>query len=293
MILVTGATGLNGSAIVRECARRGVQLRTLVRDRAKAGALGALPHVDIVEGDMSRPNTLAAALDGVRRALMISSSVPNMVETQSAFIDACRESGVEHVVKLSGAEAGIGFDQSKFRFTRMHREIELHLEGSGLAWTHLRPSQFMQVYLRETPTIVNKDAIFLPFGNITLSPIDVEDIAKIAVAVLTGDGHAGKSYDMTGPEALTMTDVATRISTAVCRTIRYVAITPHDRRLALLATGMPEFIADALDEQTAERLKCPKARVYLGTHEILGVRPTTFAEFANRCAPLLRGEKAA
>lgn len=293
MILVTGAAGLNGSAVIREFARHGAAVRALVRDRTKAGAISGFRNVEIAEGDMRQPESLAAALRGVIRVLMISSSGPDMVETQCAFIDACRRARVQHVVKFSGAESGIGFDQSKFRFTRMHREIELYLESSGLAWTHLRPSQFMQVYLREIPTIVAKGAIFLPFQGVALSPIDVEDIAKIAFAVLRNGGHAGKSYDMTGPEALTMTDVAERISTAVGKPIRYVNIAPQDRRRALLAAGMPVFMADALDEQTAERLKCPQARVYLGTHEMLGVRPTTFAEFANRCAARFRGENEA
>jgi uncharacterized protein YbjT (DUF2867 family) len=290
MILVTGAAGLNGSAIIREFSRRGVQVRALVRDRIKVNHLARLPGVAIVEGNMCRPETLAAALDGVDRVLMISSAAPDMVETQRAFIDVCRQARVQHVVKFSGAESGIGFDQMKFRFTRMHREVELHLEGSGLAWTHLRPSQFMQVYLREAPMIVEKGAIFLPFGDIALSPIDVEDIAKIAVEVLCTDGHAGESYEMTGPEALTMEDVAAQISAAIGKTIRYVSIAPEARRRALLAAGLSVFMADALDEQTAERLKCPSAHIHLGTHERLGLRPTTFAQFAIRSAPIFLGE---
>ena len=94
MILVTGAAGLNGSAIIREFARRGVQVRALVRDRIKVDHLASLPGVAIVEGNMCRPETLAAALDGVDRVLMISSAAPDMVETQRAFIDACRQARV-------------------------------------------------------------------------------------------------------------------------------------------------------------------------------------------------------
>jgi len=290
MILVTGAAGLNGSTIMREFAGQQARVRALVRSRAQARVLDALPTVEVVEGDMLKPDTLGAALDGVERVLLISSSNQQMVETQCTFIDACKKDGVRHVVKFSGAESCIGFDPRNFRFTRMHHDIERYLERSGLAWTHLRPSQFMQVYLRETPTIVAQSAIFLPAESITLSPVDIDDIAKVAFKILRTGGHESKSYDMTGPEALTMTDVAERISAAIGKAVRYVNVKPEERRRALLAAGISPALADALDEQTAERLKHPESRVYLRTHDAFQIRPTTFAQFAHRNANAFRGE---
>ena len=291
-ILVTGATGWSGSAVIREFARRSEEVRALVRSRAKACALKTLPTVELVEGDMLQPETLGAALDGVDRVLLISSANERMLETQCTFIDAAKKAGVRHIVKLSGAESGVGFNQRNFRFTRMHEDIERYLEGSGLAWTHLRPSQFMQVYLREGPTIVAEDAFFLPMENAKLSPIDVEDIAQVAFALLYSGGHEGKSYDMTGPEALTMTEIAKQISRAIGKTVRYVNVTPAERRRALLVRGTPPIFADALDEQSSERLKCSESRVCLGGHEAFGIQPTTFAEFARRNAAVFRGESA-
>src|SRR4051794_13791710 len=90
MILITGAAGLNGSAIVKEFSLNNFPIRALVRNRSKAGAIEGLPGVEIAEGDMARPETLGAALEGIDRALMISSSDPTMVATQTRFIDACR-----------------------------------------------------------------------------------------------------------------------------------------------------------------------------------------------------------
>lgn len=258
MILVTGASGLSGSLTVREFARQEVWVRALVRSRAKAVTLEAVPTIEVVEGDMLKPETLGAALDGVDRVLLISSANEQMVESQCTFIDACVKAGVRHVVKISGAESGIGFDQRKFRFTRMHEDIERYLERSGLAWTHLRPSQFMQVYLREAPTIAAQSTIFLPCEHITLSPVDVNDVARVAVGVLRNEDHESKSYDMTGPEALTMNEVADRISSAIGKTVRYVNVTPEARRGALLAAGISAVFADALYEQTVERLKHPE-----------------------------------
>lgn len=291
MILVTGATGLNGMAIVREFARQRHQVRALVRDldRASAAGLGGLAGVELAEGDMRRAETLGAALDGVDRVLMISTAAQDMVETQCRFIDACKQAGVAHVVKFSGAESNIGYDATKFRFTRMHEEVERYLEGAGMAWTHLRPSQFMQVYLRDAPTIAAEGAFYLALGGTELSPVDVEDTAKVAARLLRDGGHEGESLDMTGPEALTMSDIAARISQAIGKPVRYVDISPQDRRRNLLAAGVPADFADALDEQLAERLRRPKSRVHLATHEMFGVRATPFVEFAQRHAAMLRG----
>jgi uncharacterized protein YbjT (DUF2867 family) len=284
MILVTGATGLSGSLVIREFARQQAPVRALVRSRAKARELETLPTVEVVEGDMLRPETLGPVLAGMRRVLMISSANAQMAQTQCKFVDACTRAGVRHIIKFSGAESGIGFDPRQFRFTRMHEDIERYVEQSGLAWTHLRPSQFMQVYLGEAPSIVAENAISLPFDDIKLSPIDVEDIAKIAFGVLCSEGHEGRRYEMTGPEALTMADIADRISQAIGKTIRYVKVTPEQRRATLLARGTPPQVADGLGEQTAERLKHPESKVYLGTHNLFGVHPTTFLEFARRNA---------
>ncbi|MFL5663521.1 MAG: SDR family oxidoreductase [Ktedonobacteraceae bacterium] len=292
MILVTGASGLSGSAVICEFARQGYPVKALVRNRAKAQALETLPTVEIVEGDMLRSETLADALSGAERVLLISTADQQMVEAQCAFIDEAKKAGVHHIVKFSGAESGIGFNQRNFRFTRMHEDVEHYLEQSGLAWTHLRPSQFMQVYLREAPTIVARDAFFLPMENARLSPIDVEDIAKIACALLRNGGeHEGKRYDMTGPESLTMSEIAEQISRAAGRTIRYVNVTPAERRQALLARGgISPYFADALDEQASERLKCSESRICLDAHKALGIEPTTFAEFARRNAAVFRSE---
>jgi uncharacterized protein YbjT (DUF2867 family) len=156
MIIVTGAAGNTGHAALREFARHGVRVRALVRDEAKARPLEDLPGVEVVEGDLARPDSLGSALDGVERALLISSSTPDMRDTQCTFVDAAKAAGVHHIVKLSGKESSIGFDPERFLFTRMHEQVERYVEASGMAWTHLRPSQFMQVYLREAPTIASQ-----------------------------------------------------------------------------------------------------------------------------------------
>ncbi|GLK99254.1 SDR family oxidoreductase [Dactylosporangium matsuzakiense] len=285
-ILVTGAGGLAASAVVRAFVQSGQP----VRNPAKAARFAAFPLVEVVEGDMARPETLTRALAGVDRALLASSPDPHIVEVQTAFIDAAAKSGVQHIVKFSGLSAADV--DSTFVFADMHAKIEQHLERSGVGWTHLRPSQFMTEYLREWPTILAQGALFLPLQDARLVPVDVVDVARAARLLLTTPGHAGKTYAMSGPEALSMTEIAERVTDAVGRETRYVAVTREQRKQALLAAGVPPFFVDALDAQAGERLRGAESVVHPETHTALGIRPTTFAEFARRNAGAFLGELA-
>jgi uncharacterized protein YbjT (DUF2867 family) len=287
MILVTGATGLNGRELVRLLSARGVGVRALVRNPAKAEAIAALPHVEIVQGDMARPETLATGLRGVDRAMLISSSDPMMLDVQSNFIDAAKKAGVRHVVKLSGIMPELN---SAFRFARMHGEIEKRLEASGMAFTHLRAGEFMPAYFRQVPNITAKGAMFLPMEDARIASIDVGDIAEIAASLLTGAGHEGKIYPLTGPQALTMTEVAAKLSAATGKTIRYVNVAPEAAKQAQLAAGMPPYLADALFELFAERRNGKEAKVWPDAAALLGRPPTSFDEFAGRNAAVFRGE---
>src|SRR5215831_12060602 len=201
-----------------------------------------------------------------------------------------KAAGVAHVVKFSGKESSIGFDANRFLFTRMHEEIERYLEESGLVWTHLRPSQFMQVYLREAPIIAGKGLLLLPLDNVRLSPVDIEDIAKIAFALLTqSSGHQGRAFEITGPQALSMAEIAATIGEATGKPVRYQKTSIEEHRRGMEAAGLPPFIVDALIEQALERLRHPQSRVELATHKLFGVKPTTFAEFARRHAAVFGG----
>jgi uncharacterized protein YbjT (DUF2867 family) len=290
MILVTGATGLNGGELVRRLWAKGVPVRALVRSRAKAEGLSRLPMVQVVEGDMARPDTLAEPLRGIERALLISSSDPTMLDVQSNFIDAAKKAGVRHVVKFSGIMPDI---DSPFRFARMHGEIERRLERSGMDFTHLRPGEFMHAYFRQVPTILARGALFLPMEEARIASVDIGDIAEVASVVLTTSGHEGKIYPLTGPEALTMTEVAERLSRATGKTIRYVNVAPEEVRKAQLAAGMHPYLVDALAELFAERRKGKEGQVFPTVQNILGRPPTPFEAFASRNAQIFRGEKPA
>src|SRR6266700_604564 len=286
MILVTGATGLNGRELVHRLSAKGVYVRALVRSTARAKWLASLPMVEIVEGDMARPETLTGPLRGVERAMLISSSDPAMLEVQSNFIEEARKA----VVKLSGIMPEL---DSPFRFARMHGEIERRLEASGMAFTHLRAGEFMHAYFRQVPSIVAREAFFLPMEDAKIASIDVGDIAEVAATVLTGPGHEGRIYPLTGPEALSMADVAEKLSAATGRRIVYVNVAPEQATSAQLAAGIPPFTADALAELFAERRKGKEAQVSPAVQTILGRPATSFDEFAVWHAAVFRGEQPA
>lgn len=282
VLLLTGATGQAGSHIVHEFIEQGVQVRLLVRNRTLSKQLEGIAGIEIVEGDMTDSRGLVHSLRGVERVLMISSSSLDMVVTQCAFIDACKAAGVQHVIKFSGLDAR---PETTFPFGQMHKQVETYLEKSGLAWTHLRPTGFMQEYLREVPSILSNSAIYLAIGETRLNPVDLLDVGKVGFRLLRDGGFEGARLAMTGPELLSMADIAGEISRATGKEVRYVPIPPEARRQALIAHGIPEVIADALDKQVSERIKGGlESQIDLSTHEIFDVEPTKFSQFAQRYA---------
>jgi uncharacterized protein YbjT (DUF2867 family) len=140
----------------------------------------------------------------------------------------------------------------------------------------------MQVYLREALSIKTQGALCLPLGDIRLSPVDVEDIAKVAFTLLHKGGFLFQRLGMTGPEALSMTEIAGIIGNAIGKPVQYIKISPAERRQMFLSAGLPALFVDAMDQQTAERLRHPESKVDLSTHHLMGIHPTSFKEFVAR-----------
>jgi uncharacterized protein YbjT (DUF2867 family) len=290
MILVTGATGLTGSEAVRRLSARGVPVRALVRTESKAATISDLPGVEIALGDMSQAESLAAPLKGVERALLISSSDPTMESVQATFIAAAKKAGVRHIVKLSGIMPGQG---SPFRFARMHAEIERVLEASGVAYTHLRAGQFMQTYFRQAALIAGKGILPLPMAGAATASIDTDDIAEVAARVLTTPGHENKAYPLTGPESLTMEQVAAKLSAAIGRPVHYMDVPPDDAKRATMAAGMPPYMADAIAELFMIRRDGAEAKAWPTIRDVFGFAPRSFDDFAHRHAAIFRGDQPA
>lgn len=276
MILVTGATGSNGTEIVKRLATRNVQVRAMVRNRDRASAI-ALPNVEVVEGDFDRPETMLSALAGVDRAFILTNSTERAEAQQIAFVDAAKQSGVKHIVKLSQFAADVN---SPVRFLRYHAAVEATIQASGMAYTFLRPNLFMQGLLNFRSTIATQNAFYVAAGDAKVSTVDVRDIAEVAVAALTETGHEGKIYDLTGPQALTHTEMAERLSNALGRQIAFVDVSPEAMHDTLLSAGFPVWQADGLLEDYAHYRRNEAAAIASGVHDAIGKNPRSFEAFA-------------
>src|ERR687887_176533 len=284
MILITGATGRAGGATLTHLCSKGVPVRALVRNAAKA-ALVAGPQVETVIGDLAQPRSLESALDGVTSALLVSPLDPRQVELQGNFIDATKRAGRVHVVKISGL--GTALD-SPVRSGRWHAQTEAHLEASGLPFTHLRPLFFMENLLRFAQAMAQTGEFAAALGEGKVAMIDVRDIAAVAVAALTMDGHTGKAYTITGPEALSYDDVAKKLSLLTGKPVSYRDVPSAVVRQRLLETGMPEWYVEVqMDFHAA--LREGGASIVTDTVEsVTGKPPRSFEQFAHEHAALFR-----
>jgi uncharacterized protein YbjT (DUF2867 family) len=275
MILITGGTGTAGSEISKALQTLGARHRSLVRNRVKsAGTAG--PGVELVEGDLSRPETLEAPLAGVERALLLTAVSPDSLEQAKNFIRAAKRAGVGHVVKFSVFGAS---PQAPYFFGRQHGEAESELEDSGVPFTMLRPNGFYQNFLGNAATIQSQGAIYAPAGDMKFSTVDARDIAAVAARVLTENGHKGQRYTITGPDALSYADIAERFSRVLGRKIRYGDVPEGAARQSMLSAGMSEWQVDKVLD-LFRYYKTGAAAEVTNTVEHIGRKtPWTFDQF--------------
>ncbi|MEA5594839.1 SDR family oxidoreductase [Rivularia sp. UHCC 0363] len=276
MILVTGATGNNGLEILKRLAEQNVQARAMVRDRNRAKAIANL-GIEMVEADFDRPETLPSALTGVDRAFLVTNSTERAEAQQLAFVEAAKQSGVKHIVKLSQFAADA---DSPVRFLRYHAAVEAAIQATQMAYTFVRPNLFMQGLLNFRSSIVEQNALYAAIGDAKVSVVDVRDIADVAVAALTEAGHEGKIYDLTGSQALTHTEMAEYLSAVLGRQITFVDISSEAMRDALLGVGFPIWQADGLIEDYAHYRRNEAAAIASGIADATGKAPRQFKDFA-------------
>jgi uncharacterized protein YbjT (DUF2867 family) len=246
-ILVTGATGTVSSEVVKALAGRGLSVRAGVRAASKADALKDLgPDVQPVELDYTRPETVQVAFAGVNRVFLLTPFTGNQVEIGQQLVDAAQQAGVQQVVLLSGAGAD---SQPGTQINHWHRAVEVYLEQSGLPFTVLRPSGFMQNFLTYNGNSIRQENTFyLAIGDSQVNYIDVRDIAAVAAVVLTAPvaAHQGQIYTLTGPAAVSSAEVAAALSEATGRPIRYVAV-PEEAAAQAMAQA-PDWLRNGLLE---------------------------------------------
>ena len=285
MILIVGATGLVGSATLRQLTARGVPVRALVRSPEKAATLAG-PGVETMVGDLEQPGSLDAALDGVTRALLISPLHPRQVEWQGNFVEAARRAGAVHIVKLSGLGTA---PDSPLRSGRWHAETERHIADAGLPWTYLHPPFFMQNLLRSAAVIAAQGVLVASMQAGKIAMVDARDVAAVAVAALTSDGHVGKTYTITGPEALSFQEVAHKLAAATDRPVIYRDVPLATVRQELVTAGIPGWLVEVRMEFAIALRDGYAAAVTDTVQAVTGQPARTFDAFAHEHAALFGG----
>jgi uncharacterized protein YbjT (DUF2867 family) len=282
MILVTGASGNVGSELARILTARHVSFRVMVRSPEAARNMPALRGAEIVPGDFNDASSIASALTGIDRAFLLTPSSERAEAQQIGLVEVARRAGVRQIVKLSQWAAA---SDSPVRFLRYHAAVEQVLRASALAYTFLRPNLFMQGLLGFRASILSQGKFFAAAGDARITAIDIRDIAAVAAVSLTEPGHEGRTYDLTGPQALTHSEMAERLSDALGRRVEFVDVPPDAMRGALIGVGLPPWQADGLLEDYAHYRRGEASAVASGVQDVTGQAARSFADFARDYAP--------
>lgn len=277
-IVVTGATGFVGRHVVARLAAAGERVRAVTRDPRRA----SFPDgVEVVRGDLLEPDSLGGALAGADRLYLFPEP-----RTAEAVVAAARAAGVGRIVTLSSGAVTNGMD------TDYQLPVERAVESSGCEWTHLRPGEFASNALRMWgPSIRAERVVRHHQPDWRGLPIHEADIAEVGVVALTRDGHAGRAYDLTGPQRLSARDQAGLIGAALGEEIRVEQVSAERARELLVAqggwaadnadflTGFTPYSPGDVPELTSEEWDA--AMTPLPTvEEVLGRPPRSFADWA-------------
>lgn len=264
MILVTGATGVVGREVAGQLAAAG-PVRILARRPERLTVRGE--GVEVVEGEYADRAALDRALRGVASVFLVTNSPTEPDDERVAA--AAAAAGVGHLVKLSMmAVEEPGADDF---ITRLQRGNEQAIRDSGVPWTFVRPRTFMSNTLSWARGIRSAGVVRALYGDAPVACVDPRDVASVAVAVLTGTGHEGKAYAVSGPEAITAREQTAQLARVLGRPLRFEELDVAAARTALLAK-YPQPVAEAFLE-SAERQRAGAKAAVLPTIEELTGRP--------------------
>jgi uncharacterized protein YbjT (DUF2867 family) len=285
-VLVIGATGNTGSGLVPTLRSAGVDVRVFVRDESKAQPLKAI-GTEIVVGDLDKPKTIEPAVAGVDRIYLLTWNGPTQAQQVQNVIDVAKRAGNPHIVRHSmwGSE--------KSRIMKQGGQAEAAVKSSGLPWTLLKPTFFMQNTMMAAQTIGSDGVIYWDVGDGKIGMVDVRDIVDVAAAVLTGSGHEGKSYILTGPEAISFHDVAATFSKVLGKDVKYINV-PHEAAFdTMVSMGSPEWIASGYGELMAGFSEGFAESITDNVEALTGHPARSFEQFARDFAQVFGGVKEA
>ncbi len=274
MILLTGVSGKTGGETALQLVQRGVRLRAVVRNEAKAAVLKAA-GVELVVGDMAEADTVRRALRGVERAFLLLPNGERQREVEMQFTDLAVAAGVQHLVKMSSMEA---VAHAETPIPQAHWAVEEHIRASGIPWTMVKPNFFMQNLLSSAGSIKAQRRFSLPMGKGTTGMADIRDIGAVCAEVLTGKGHAGKSYEITGPEVLTFHDVASRFSDVLGERVEYVPM-PMEQFRQRMTNVLAPWHLNAVCELFREIAEIGLDHTTETFRQLTGREPTSVRQF--------------
>ncbi|MFI5761943.1 NmrA family NAD(P)-binding protein [Streptomyces sp. NPDC051563] len=278
MIVVMGATGATGNALLRSLLALGAPVRALTRTPHVpiAGATGThLLPAEVQYADAADPGSLRTAFEGADQLFLAMANGPEQVALETRVIDIAARAGIGHIVKISAPAAE---PDSPVAVSRGHHAVEEHLRACGLTHTVLRPYAFMQNLLRLAPAVA-QGVILGTMGEAPCNYIDCRDIGDVAAAALTGPGIAGGTYTLTGPEAVSYPELVVRLSTLTGREVSYVDLAPDEFRNSLIRNArMPDWLADHVTEIQQLAVTRPE-KPTTTVAELLGRPPRTLDAF--------------
>jgi uncharacterized protein YbjT (DUF2867 family) len=228
--------------------------------------------------DFLEPESLAPALEGVGTILLITPHHPEQVAQATNVIEAARDSGNDpHIVRLSVAQAS---HEAPTKNCRQHAHIEEELISSGMPYTILRPTTFMQNTLATARTIASEGRIYQPFKDGKLGMIDVRDIGEVAARVLAEEGHEGKTYTLTGPKAISFHDITQVLSEVLGKKVDYVPISLEKAKEAMLDMGLSAWKAEVLIEYARAHSQGYSNFTTEEVEQLTGHPATSYREFA-------------
>ena len=284
MVVVIGATGRMGSEVVKALIAKGEKVRALVRDPQRAGAI-QVPGVELVVGDVEKPDTWDAALQDVDKVFLLSPEGPQMAEQHGKFADAAKRAGVRHLVRMSIL---VSNPDSPLVIGKWHGEADQNVANSGIPYTIIRPTYLMQNLIGSARMIASDGAFSGAMGDGKVGVIDTRDVGNVAATVLTSDDHEGKTYPLTGPEALSMGELAGKLSAVLGKEVKYVNVSQEDAKADMMAMGMPDWMADGwvaiamMISTGAANIVTPMVK------EVIGEEPRSFDQFARDHADAFR-----
>ena len=274
-VLVTGATGSTGAAVLAALQRRSVPVRAMVRKEADAQRLRG-QGTEAVLGDFDDDASVAAALAGARAAYLVTPSSERAEAQQLRFVEQAADAGTEHLAVLSQLGAAV---DSPVRFLRYHAVVEERVRALGTPFTFLRPNLFFQGLYAFAGPIADQGRFFAPVGDARVSAVDVRDIGEVGAAALADGSHRGEVLTITGPAALTHGEMAGSLAEALGRPVAFVDV-PADDFAASLAGVLPPWQVEGLVEDYAHYSRGEAAGVTATVEQVTGRPATTFAGFA-------------